>query len=128
MLGELGTLTVTSNRSTLTLKMEAMFLRNVGSYMSHTVSHPRIRHFSLNRFLLFSSVALFQKTVPFNVKVFASLSVRGQHVPAEGAVTWLYLTPLPFMYVTPNLAWFHAFHFHDEQRKYVEALCLIPPK
>jgi hypothetical protein len=46
-------LAVTSNRRTMLLRTDscyrdggAMFLRNVGSYKSHTASHPRRRHSS----------------------------------------------------------------------------------
>jgi hypothetical protein len=47
--GEQGTLAVTSNRNTLRRNTENgddTFLRNVGSYKSHTVSYLRIRHSS----------------------------------------------------------------------------------
>jgi hypothetical protein len=59
-IGELGTLAVTSNRRTLRRNTKsqsqvtdchsddggAKFLRNVGSYKSHTAKHPRRRHSS----------------------------------------------------------------------------------
>jgi hypothetical protein len=60
-IGELGTLAVTSNRRTLLVTAivvpitdscylddgGAKFLRNVGSYKSHTAYHPRRRHSSI---------------------------------------------------------------------------------
>jgi hypothetical protein len=48
-IGELGTLTRTSNRSEL--QISSQLLRNVGSYKSHTAYHPRRRH-SSDAFLL----------------------------------------------------------------------------
>jgi hypothetical protein len=48
-IGELGTLAVTSNRRTPRRNTKcggAKFLRNVGSYKSHTAEHPRRRHSS----------------------------------------------------------------------------------
>jgi hypothetical protein len=40
-IGEVGTaLAATSNRGTLRIQSEFVFLRNVGSYKSHTALHP----------------------------------------------------------------------------------------
>jgi lipopolysaccharide/colanic/teichoic acid biosynthesis glycosyltransferase len=52
-IGELGTLSVTSNRRTLRRKIN--LLRNVGCCKSHSAQHPRRRHSSFfKRFLSFT--------------------------------------------------------------------------
>jgi hypothetical protein len=64
-----------------TLKMEAMFLRNVGSHKIYTAPHPRRRHSSKPKMLYLTSkasklLASSWITYPFRFRVGSEISLR----------------------------------------------------